>query len=173
MIAEIEKDLLAHKKRIEENKKYFGNTYDNRYIDYVCVDEKGKIVYPNYVTATFKDIIRNNNLKHIRFHDLRHSCASIMLKNGVQMKQIQEWLGHSNFATTSNTYVHLDYSSKIQSADTIAVALGSRKKQDFTTTADNSSADKILSFNEFGSENCCDDDNYAEYINAPDNEDCM
>ena len=52
----------------------------------------------------------------MRFHDLRHSCASLLLANGVPLKQIQEWLGHSDFSTTANIYAHLDYRSKISSA---------------------------------------------------------
>ena len=56
-------------------------------------------------------------LKHIRFHDLRHSCASLMVMNGVPMKQIQERLGHSTFSTTADIYAHLDYKSKERSAD--------------------------------------------------------
>ncbi len=52
----------------------------------------------------------------MRFHDLRHSCASLLLANGVPLKQIQEWLGHSDFSTTANIYAHLDYSSKLSSA---------------------------------------------------------
>ena len=44
--------------------------------------------------------------------DLRHTCASLLLKNGVSMKEIQEWLGHSNFSTTANIYAHLDTASK-------------------------------------------------------------
>ncbi|MCL2773610.1 MAG: tyrosine-type recombinase/integrase [Oscillospiraceae bacterium] len=52
----------------------------------------------------------------MRFHDLRHSCASLLLANGVPLKQIQEWLGHSDFAITANTYVHLEFQSKLQSA---------------------------------------------------------
>jgi site-specific recombinase XerD len=52
----------------------------------------------------------------MRFHDLRHSCASLLLANGVPLKQIQDWLGHSDFAITANTYAHLDYNSKLASA---------------------------------------------------------
>ncbi len=54
-------------------------------------------------------------MRKIRFHDLRHSCASLLYANGV----IQEWLGHSDIATTSNIYTHLDYSSKVASAEAI------------------------------------------------------
>ena len=59
----------------------------------------------------------------IRFHDLRHSCASLLLSNGVPMKQIQEWLGHSDFSTTANVYAHLDYNSKLSSADAMVNGL--------------------------------------------------
>ena len=67
-----------------------------------------------------------NNLRHIRFHDLRHSCASLLLANGISMKQIQEWLGHSNDSTTANIYAHLDSESKQASADAIASIFGSK-----------------------------------------------
>ena len=68
-------------------------------------------------------LLREKGLRHIRLHDLRHSCASLLLKNGVPMKQIQEWLGHSDISTTSNIYAHLDYSSKVLSASTMEGAL--------------------------------------------------
>lgn len=58
------------------------------------------------------------------YHDLRHSCASLLLANGVPMKQIQEWLGHSDFSTTANIYAHLEYSSKVISADAMLAGLG-------------------------------------------------
>lgn len=58
------------------------------------------------------------------YHDLRHSCASMMLISGVVMKQIQEWLGHSDFSTTANIYAHLDYNSKLSSAEAMLAGLG-------------------------------------------------
>lgn len=45
---------------------------------------------PDRVTKTFQRIIKKNKLKHIRFHDLRHSCASLLVSKGVPMKNIQE-----------------------------------------------------------------------------------
>ena len=64
----------------------------------------------------WKRLLEKNNMRVIRFHDLRHSCASLLLANGVPLKKIQEWLGHSDFSTTANIYAHLDYTSKLSSA---------------------------------------------------------
>lgn len=61
-------------------------------------------------------------LRHIRFHDLRHSCASLLLARNVPMKAIQEWLDHSDFSTTANVYAHLDVNSKMLSAEAISSA---------------------------------------------------
>ena len=71
------------------------NEYDKTYSDYVCKDAFGKLITSNYVSAHFAYMIKKYNLKPIRFHVLRPSCASLLLANGVSMKEIQEWLGHS------------------------------------------------------------------------------
>ena len=119
LLQQAEKLLLDKKDEIEKNKILLGKSYDNRYLDYVCVDNLGRLILPNRLTKNFIKILRKNNLRKIRFYDLRHSCASIMLSNGVPMKQIQEWLGHADFSTTANIYSHLDYSTKLNSANTM------------------------------------------------------
>ena len=68
--------------------------------------------------------MEEHGLKRIRFHDLRHTCASLLLANGISMKQIQEWLGHSDFSTTANIYAHLEYDTKLQSAEMMAKVIG-------------------------------------------------
>lgn len=73
-------------------------------------------MHPDYTYHRLKTLLKQAELPLIRFHDLRHSCASLLLANGVPLKQIQEWLGHSDFSTTANIYAHLDYSSKLSSA---------------------------------------------------------
>ena len=69
--------------------------------------------------SSFPIVLERNGLRKIRFHDLRHSCASLLYSHGVSLKEIQEWLGHSDISTTSNIYAHLDYSSKVASANAI------------------------------------------------------
>jgi integrase len=64
----------------------------------------------------FPAFLEKNDFRRMRFHDLRHSCASLLLANGVSLKQIQEWIGHSDFAITANIYAHLDFDSKLASA---------------------------------------------------------
>ena len=121
--------LLQQKKAQAENRKLCGRSYVKDYLGYVCVNEIGAILKPNYISTSFPKLLEANGLRHIRFHDLRHSCASLMLANGVPMKQIQEWLGHSDFSTTANIYAHLDYSSKLHSADVMLSSLGLEKSE--------------------------------------------
>lgn len=115
--------LLTFREQQNEYKRVCGNCYDKQYLDYICVDEMGTLISPNYVTTSFPKLLEKHNLRRIRFHDLRHSCASLLLANGVPMKQIQEWLGHSDFSTTANVYAHLDYNSKLSSADAMISGL--------------------------------------------------
>lgn len=116
--------LLALKDKQEENRRLCGRSYIKNYLEYVCVNEIGDLIKPHYVTESFPKLLKANGLRHIRYHDLRHSCASLLLANGVPMKQIQEWLGHSDFSTTANIYAHLEYSSKLTSADAMLNGLG-------------------------------------------------
>ena len=119
LVGQFKERLMALKEQQEVNKRVCGNCYDYKYDGYVFVDEMGKLFEPNWVTETFGRLLKKYGLRQIRFHDLRHSCASLMLANGVPMKQIQEWLGHSDIGTTANIYAHLDYNSKIVSANTL------------------------------------------------------
>lgn len=123
LVPQFENLLRKLKKQQELNRKICGNSYCREYLEYVYVDELGQRIKPNYISQNFSILLKNNNLRKIRFHDLRHSCASLLLANGISMKEIQEWLGHSDFSTTANIYAHLDYSSKLSSANAIAKCL--------------------------------------------------
>ena len=82
---------------------------------------------PDTITRKFPDFLVDNDMEKIRLHDLRHSCASLLLANGISMKEIQEWLGHSNYSTTANIYAHLDSSSKQNSANVISNVFNKKK----------------------------------------------
>lgn len=131
LVGHFREKLLELKEQQKENKRICGNCYSYDYDGYIFVDAMGTIFNPNAVTENFSKILRRNGLRHIRFHDLRHSCASLLLANDVPMKQIQEWLGHSDISTTANIYSHLDYKSKITSANVMdnVLALPDTKSQ--------------------------------------------
>ncbi|WP_278872986.1 tyrosine-type recombinase/integrase [Anaerotignum lactatifermentans] len=127
LIPVVEEKLLEHKAKLERNQKLFGNSYCKEYMDYVCVDEMGKLFRPNFISDHFGWLLKKYGLKKITFKELRHSCASMLVAEGIPMKSIQEWLGHSNFSTTADIYSHIDYHAKQQSAAAIGNALQSKK----------------------------------------------
>ena len=121
------RDLLLRKREEQaELKRLCGRCYCNDYAEYICVNELGELLKPSYLTSEFSKVLKRNALRPIRFHDLRHSCASLLLANDVPLKQIQEWLGHSDFSTTANIYAHLDVRAKQSSAQAIQQDLGMR-----------------------------------------------
>lgn len=124
LILEIKESLMKLKAEQDKNKAYFSNYYNKEYLDYVWVDEIGMIVNPNTLTNHFQKFLEQHGLPKIRFHELRHSCASLLLACGVSMKEIQEWLGHSAISTTADIYSHLNYSSKLNVANTLTNAFG-------------------------------------------------
>ena len=124
LIPEIKEALLKLKEQQDKNKAYFKNGYNQQYTDYVWVDDIGKLVNPNTVTCHFKSFLAQHGLPKIRFHELRHSCASLLIACGVSMKEIQEWLGHSAISTTADIYSHLNYSSKLNVANTLTSVFG-------------------------------------------------
>ena len=116
--------LLRLRAEQAENRRLCGDSYIRGYEGYICVSEMGARIRPEYLSCHFEQVLERNGLRRIRFHDLRHTCASLLLANGVPMKQIQEWLGHSDFSTTANIYAHLDYHSKLSSAEAMLTGLG-------------------------------------------------
>ena len=123
LLPEIEEYLLDLKFQQEENKKIAKSSYNNEFADYIYVDAMGDRTKLNYVSQHFNTLLKKYNLKMIRFHDLRHSCASLLIANGVSLKEVQLWLGHSDYATTANIYVHLDSQVKNNTASVISNAI--------------------------------------------------
>ena len=99
-------DLL--KTLAEEHKRneiLFGAGYDKTWDGYLMRYPDGKLVSPNALTTAFSHFTKKNNFKPLRFHDLRHSCASILYANGTDLMTIQEILGHAQLTTTIS-YTH-------------------------------------------------------------------
>lgn len=109
--------LLKLKNDQATNKQLAGRSYNYKYQDYIYVDKLGNRIKPGYITQHFALVLKKNNLRHIRFHDLRHTCATRMCIKGENLVKVQKWLGHSSITTTANTYAHLDVLSKVESAN--------------------------------------------------------
>lgn len=74
---------------------------------FVLTTERGAPVDGNWITKNFSRKLKELGLPHIRFHDLRHSHATALLKKGVHPKVVQERLGHSAIGVTMDTYSHV------------------------------------------------------------------
>ena len=110
--------LLKLKAQQEADKAFFGDTYTES--DYVFRWSDGRPFSPDYVSDKFSKLLKANNMPHIRFHELRHSAASNLLSMGFSLKDVQEWLGHSDIKTTANIYGHLDAKRKLGMAEALA-----------------------------------------------------
>ncbi len=74
---------------------------------WVFTDGDGEPVHPHAVYEAFRRIVHNAEIPTIRFHDLRHTHGSLLLKEGIPVKVVSERLGHANVAFTMQTYQHL------------------------------------------------------------------
>ena len=113
--------LVKIKLQEKRNKMLFGKDYVSNY--YVFKWEDGRPYSPDYITSKFAKTLKKYGLKHISFHGLRHSCGSLLNEQGFTLKDIQEWLGHSDIQTTANIYLHLDTKRKENIAKSISSIL--------------------------------------------------
>lgn len=118
MTPDVKQLLLDLKAQQEQDKKFFGKEYHDS--DYVFRWPDGRPFSPDYVSDKFPRLLKANNMPKIRFHELRHSAASNLLSMGFSLKDVQEWLGHSDIKTTANIYGHLDAKRKKSMAEALA-----------------------------------------------------
>lgn len=106
----------AHTDYLMKRMKLGKDFYDSNYV--ICQDN-GKPFKPATMTRKFSKFLENNNLRHIRLHDVRHTNATLMLMNGIPPKVAQVRLGHSDYSTTMNIYGHVLKSTEIEAASKI------------------------------------------------------
>lgn len=106
----------------EQHRIMFGREYQEN--NYVFKWPDGHPYSPDYISERFSNLLKKHNLPHIRFHELRHSCASLLLDMGWNLKDVQEWLGHNDIKMTANIYSHLDVARKNNIANSLAEKFG-------------------------------------------------
>lgn len=111
LLPELKNMLLKLRMQQDENREKFGDTYIES--DYIFVWPDGKLYRPEYITREFQKVLKSHGLPKMRYHDLRHSTASILHDSGDwSLKDIQEWLRHADIETTGNIYTHISNSRK-------------------------------------------------------------
>src|SRR6266851_2112090 len=97
--------LIAHKERQDRERQTAGVRW--RDADLVFARPDGYPLSGSVVTHSFQTLLEKAGLSKRRFHDLRHSCATLMLAQGVSPRVVMEILGHSQISLTMNTYAHV------------------------------------------------------------------
>jgi integrase len=98
--------LQAHPSRQLEEIERMGSLYQPGGL--VFATETGTIINPsNLRNRYFKPLLKRAGLRPIRFHDLRHTCATLLLSKDVNPKVVSEMLGHATIAITLDIYSHL------------------------------------------------------------------
>lgn len=121
LVPEIREALLEQREQQLINRTLFKKDYHDS--PYIFVWDDGRPISPDYMSHAFKKLLKKYNMPKMRFHDLRHSCASILLSKGFTLKDVQEWLGHADIKTTANVYGHLDMSRKNAIAEGMVSAI--------------------------------------------------
>lgn len=121
LLPEAEAIFRAAQATQTENRRLFGQEYHPS--DYVFTWPDGRLISPDHVTRKFAQLLKKHGLPHIRFHELRHSCASLLINEGFTLKDIQEWMGHADIQTTANIYGHLDVARKQSMAEKLGSSL--------------------------------------------------
>lgn len=109
------KEMKEWKSYQNKMKMALRTTYKDE--DYIFSTQTGKPIYPRSMTTDFNKMIKEANVPKIRFHDLRHTHATICLEAGMSIKEVQERLGHSSIKTTGDVYAHVTKNMKEKSVE--------------------------------------------------------
>jgi integrase len=116
--------LRAHRERQEHEKQRLGEAWNTTY-DLVFPNESGRLMMPGYVSYDlFSRVLEKAGLSHIRFHDLRHTAATLLLVQGINPKEVSEMLGHSRISITLDVYSHVTPHMQEMAAQAMDEVLG-------------------------------------------------
>ncbi len=93
--------------------------------EHVFTTTRGGPIDPTNLSRAFNTLLRKAGLRRIRFHDLRHSTATLLLEQGVELVVIKELLGHAHIGVTATVYAHVRLRLQRDAIDTLDAALGS------------------------------------------------
>ncbi|WP_097026141.1 tyrosine-type recombinase/integrase [Clostridium peptidivorans] len=121
--------LRELKEKQEENKNKYGkfyvlNTFDDKDYDLVMAWQNGKYIHPMYYLDKLKKVLKKAGInKDIRFHDLRHTNATLLISQGIDFKTVQNRLGHKDINTTLNIYSHVNKEMQKKATDKLSKIL--------------------------------------------------
>ena len=130
----------------EEEKAYYNenigswaNKDVSRFEDnYIFIQKDGRMIHPTTPSNKFKEIIarhneradQDNQIKDIKLHALRHTCASLLIEEGVDILTVSKRLGHSKISTTLDIYTHRLKKDDHEATDAMSRILGSKERSD-------------------------------------------
>ncbi|MGW1157845.1 tyrosine-type recombinase/integrase [Streptomyces sp. NPDC002513] len=114
--------LRAHRARQAQEKEEAGSRWQDS--SHVFTRPDGHPIEPATLTRHFNALLREARLRPIRFHDLRHSTATLLLEQGVELVVIKELLGHAHIGVTATVYAHVRLRLQRQAIDLLGHALG-------------------------------------------------
>lgn len=128
LLPDVKTLLLKLKDQQDDYKRRLGSGYHMN--DYIFKNPNGVPYRPDSLTRSFKRALARHGLPQMRYHDLRHSTASILVDKGWDINDIKEWLGHADISTTANIYAHISHRHKVSLAKSLNGALSFEHKSE-------------------------------------------
>lgn len=126
--AECLRSLKQHKERQHKERETAGSGWQDGGL--VFTTPSGRPLDPANLTRRFRTFLDRPGLRRIRFHDLRHSTATLLLEQGVDLVVIKELLGHAHIGVTAGVYAHVRLRLQRQAIDTLGHALSQEDDPD-------------------------------------------
>lgn len=133
--------LQKHKQLQDIQKQNTEGAWEDH--DYVFCNPLGRYIHPNTLRQQFQALLRKAEFPAIRFHDLRHSVATLLLSSGVHPKVVQGILGHSQISMTMDIYSHVLPTMHQDAMDKLNQAFG---KSDLHDDDDDNAGGILVSF---------------------------